>query len=364
MPKETIWDLAPHTGAKHEILTGYLKAWFPVLARYRGRIVLLDAFAGPGSYSNGEPGSPLLAIRTLLGHSYLDEMIANCEILMIFNEHDKKRFKALESAIENEQSTYANWPENLRVHAVNENFVNLAEDILEQLDGAQLAPTFAFLDPFGYRDVPMDLIARLLAYKRCELFIYFDYNSVSRFATAGNVDDALTALYGTDEFKDAPPAGDPDRPGFLLALYERQLREVCGFEHVQSFAMLNNQNKINNYMIFCTRSLKGLNTMKTAMWKVDPMGEYRFADRLANKPVLFGLTDPDMSPLRDALLDVFGGQSVRIEDIEEFVIAETPYLQSHIKRRTLVPMIDEGWARSSNMRRGQFPPGTIVTFAG
>lgn len=363
MPKDTIWPLAPHTGAKHEILTGYLKAWFPVLARYRGRILLLDAFAGPGSYTNGEPGSPLLAIRTLLEHSHLDNMISDCEILMIFNENHPERYEALQAAIDEERASYENWPSKLQVHAINENFVTLAEDILEQLDGAQLAPTFAFLDPFGYKDVPMELIARLLAYKRCELFIYFDYNSVSRFATAGNVDDALTDLYGTDEFMNAPPAGDPGRPGFLLALYERQLREVCGFEHVQSFAMLNQQNKINNYMIFCTRNLKGLNTMKTAMWKVDPLGEYRFADRLANQSVLFGTSDPDMSPLRDALLQVFGGQSIRIEDVEEFVIAETPYLVSHIRRRTLVPMIDAGLAWSSNLRRGQFPPGTLVTFA-
>lgn len=363
MPTQPIWDLAPHTGAKHQILTEYLKAWFPVLARYRGRIVLLDAFAGPGSYSNGEPGSPLLAIRTLMEHSYLENM-SNCEILMIFNEKDPERYAALEASVAEAEATYSGWPANLHVHTVNDDFVTLGEDILEQLDGRQLAPTFAFLDPFGYRDVPIDLIARLLSYQRCELFIYFDYNSVSRFATSGVVDDAFTALYGTDEFKNAPPAGDPGRASFLLALYERQLREVCGFEHVQSFAMLNQQNRIGNYMIYCTRSIKGLNTMKTAMWKVDPTGEYRFADRLANQPVLFGMSDPDTTPLQDALLEVFGGEDVRIEDIEEYVITQTPYLQTHIRRRTLVPMIDAGLASSSYPRRGQFPEGTIVRFAG
>ena len=32
-PKTTIWELEPHTAAKHEILRRYLQAWAPILSQ-------------------------------------------------------------------------------------------------------------------------------------------------------------------------------------------------------------------------------------------------------------------------------------------------------------------------------------------
>ena len=64
-PKETIWEAAPHTLAKHVILTSYLQAWFPILAKYNGRIVYYDGFAGPGLYSGGGEGDLPQVLRPL-----------------------------------------------------------------------------------------------------------------------------------------------------------------------------------------------------------------------------------------------------------------------------------------------------------
>lgn len=163
---DTVWDLAPHTRAKHKLLEKYLGAWFPMLTRYQGRVVVLDGFAGPGVYAGGEPGSPQIVLTTLLDHSHFDRM--SSEFLLVFNEQDDERFAALEDVI-GRLTEERGLPKNVRVITENESFPELAEDILEALDGQHLAPTFAFLDPFGYRDVPMELIKRLLAFDRCEL---------------------------------------------------------------------------------------------------------------------------------------------------------------------------------------------------
>ncbi len=66
----TRWKLEPHTAAKHEILRQYLNAWFPILGSQHERVVFLDGFAGPGIYEDGEPGSPIIALRTLLEHAF------------------------------------------------------------------------------------------------------------------------------------------------------------------------------------------------------------------------------------------------------------------------------------------------------
>jgi three-Cys-motif partner protein len=360
-PTTTHWDLHAHTKAKHDILVKYLGAWFPVLSKHNGRIFFLDAFAGPGSYSKGEPGSPVLALEALLKHSYASKMVA-CEFLFVFNEYNKGRFDALEARLDELRDISGGWPENVKVITTNDNFTDLATDVLDQLGEKNLAPTFAFLDPFGYRDVPIDLIRRLLSYRRCELFIYFDYNSVNRFGTAGVVDDHFEALFGTDEFKNAPPAGDPMRGQFFHDLYENQLKEVCGFEYVRSFEMVNSQGRTGNYLFFCTRNLVGLDRMKAAMWSVAPSGDYRFSDIMAGQPILFDV-DPDTTLLRDALQAEFAGRDVSITEVEEFTVAQTPFVTGHIKRRTLGPMQKAGEVQVVNhARKNSFPYGTILRF--
>ena len=62
--KDTVWELEPHTRAKHEILKRYLQAWVPILSLGRfPKVLYVDGFAGPGIYSGGEPGSPIIALR-------------------------------------------------------------------------------------------------------------------------------------------------------------------------------------------------------------------------------------------------------------------------------------------------------------
>jgi len=362
MPKDTIWALEPHTGVKHDLLKRYLAAWFAIMNKHNKRVVFMDGFAGPGAYESGEPGSPIIALTTFLDHSYSASM-TDTEYVFVFNEQDNLRHASLADLLEQERVRRGGWPENLRIVVENQNFRDVAEGILTGLGSKSLAPTFAFLDPFGYKDIPMSLIKRLMSYSRSELFVYLDINSLTRFATAGNVDEHFTALYGTDEFKDAPRDGAPGRKEFLHDLYARQLRSECGFEYVQSFEMVGANNKTINYMFFCTSNLLGLDKMKSVMWKSAPAGNYQFIDRLADQEVLFQ-DEVDVAPLRTELLRVFAGQSVSVDSLEDYVTARTPFVKSHV-RRTLVPLQKEGLISSPNQRkRGTFPTGTIVGFPG
>ncbi|MEQ4206291.1 three-Cys-motif partner protein TcmP [Actinopolymorpha sp. B9G3] len=351
----------PHTRAKHDLLVRYLGGWFPVLSKYRGRILFFDGFAGPDIYENGDPGSPTKALNTLLEHRF---KMSDCEFVFVFNEQDPDRFESLRERHKALTDSVGELPKNVTVHFLNENFVDVAEGILEQLErnGKQLAPTFAFLDPFGYKDIPIKLIQRFLAFERCELFIYFDFNSTMRFATAGNVDKRFEELFGTDEFKNAPPSGDPQRGPFLRDLYERQLKEVCQFPYVQSFEMVRPDNKVGHYLYFCTRNIKGLEVMKEAMWKVAPGGDFRFSDVLAGQPILFE-ENPDTSPLQANLLSHFAGRLVNIKEVQDYTLVYTPFALSHLKARTLAPMQREGMISSPNQqKKNTFPDGTLIQF--
>jgi three-Cys-motif partner protein len=361
---DTVWKLEPHTQAKHELLRRYLNGWYPILSRWNGRIVFLDGFAGPGIYENGEPGSPTVALSTLLDHSYYSNMSNNCEFLSIFNEADQKRAEKLQQVVDGLKAEYQPWPAKISILVVQNKFENTAEDLLATLEQqkANLAPTFAFVDPFGVSGMPMDLLRRLLSFDRCELFVYFNYNTVNRFATAGNIDSHLTSLFGTDEFKGVAGLKGANRKAFLHDLYQTQLINVCGFPYVQSFEMIKSTGHTGYYLFYGTRNIRGIQVMKEAMWKVAPGGDYMFSDLLAGQDVLFTPT-VDTLPLQAELARHFGGQTVSIEKIEEFVLINTPYAASHVKKLTLKPMQEEGWITSPNQRRrNTYPTGTLLTF--
>ena len=158
-----VWPIEPHTRAKHEILQNYLKAWFPILSRRSGRIVYLDGFAGPGVYSDGEHGSPAIALQTAVEHSLRERFQ---EIVFFFIEKNADRARILTQVL---KKRFPDLPKNMKYEVRGAAFAPTLEQVLDELErrGANLAPTFAFLDPFGFSGFPMKLIGRMMSYDKC-----------------------------------------------------------------------------------------------------------------------------------------------------------------------------------------------------
>jgi three-Cys-motif partner protein len=359
---DTVWDKASHTEAKHIILRRYLGAWFAIMGRFNSRILYLDGFAGPGVYTDGSPGSPLIALETLTQHSAFSPSV---EYVFLFNEDRADRIEELQKNVQ-----AMALPTNVRVHIESGKFEEVANSIIESLDEgkASLAPTFAFLDPFGPSGMPIDVVSRLLAAPKCELFCFFDLNHLIRFGTAGGASDAvMERLFGTDEFKNAPCSGK-QRENYFIDLFERQLRDVGGFPHTLSFVMKGMNNKPVCAMVYATRIPLGLGKMKEAMWKVDPSGGFSFSDRTAHDAPLFG-AEPDIDALAEELLDQFTTcRDVQIKTVEDFVVTGTGYCASHT-RRALRLLEDSGqvsvrMSSGGKRRRHTYPKGrTLLTFA-
>jgi len=139
-PRKKVWSIEPHTRAKHDLLSHYLRAWYPIIGRYSQRAVFIDAFAGPGVYEDGSPGSPIIALRTLLDHSAF-ATLRGCTYYFLFIESDKKRFAHLEAEI----TKLGALPANVQVMLRNSDFVTVADELASLIrDKKQgLAPTLA-----------------------------------------------------------------------------------------------------------------------------------------------------------------------------------------------------------------------------
>jgi three-Cys-motif partner protein len=364
MPKDSDpekWDYPPHTKAKHDILSSYLDGWYPIMSKYNSRVLFLDGFAGRGRYNNGEEGSPIIALKRLLDHHRFEYM-ADSDFVFMFVEANRENARSLSDEIDDFKSG-RRWPRNVVTHVINKPFDTTATEIIAYLEEqkAYLAPTFAFVDPFGYTGMPMDLLTDLLDHPRTELFVNFMAGWVHRFITRDHQEKPMRELFGMDVEEVLADFDGTDRVEHIRQVYGRQLQEKAGFDHVQSFEMKNKTGNTGYFMYHGTRHQLGVKLMKAAMWKVDPGGGYVFSDRLADNDVLF-VAEPDLRPLRAALLALFPRRSVAsIDEIEWSTLLYTPYRETHV-RSVLKPLESEGQITVSRPGKWGFPKGTVITF--
>lgn len=322
VPTTTLWELDPHTKAKHDILRRYLAAWFPILSTNSNRIVYVDGFSGPGRYKSGEVGSPVIALNLATNR----RKALSGEIVFWFIEERDDRVAHLRSELAG-----INVPSHFTVNIKPGKFHEWFNNILQSIDSAngQVAPTFAFIDPFGFSGIPFTIIEQLLRRDRCEVFVTFMVEAINRFLEhpEGKVRQRIVEAFGTEEaVQIAKGAGD--RVVKLRKLYQSRLQQVV--KYVRYFEMHDRQNRIQYYLFFATNNPLGHVKMKEAMWKVDPDGEFKFSD--ATNPNQLVLFEADATPtLVEQLRKEFCTKgTVTGRTVRKFVEDKTAFLKRHM----------------------------------
>lgn len=362
--KSTIWPIEPHTEAKHAILRKYLDAWLPIISRWNGRVLYIDGFAGPGEYKDGEDGSPIIAIKAILEHRQNHQM--SVEFNFLFIEDDNDRCEYLKSKLD-----ALKLPTKIKYQCIRGRFDKVVEDVLKKLEEekAILAPTFVFIDPFGYSGMPLSIIKEIMTNKKCEVLITFMYEEINRFLEVPNSETALDDTFGTTKWREVNKESDPNkRCYFLHDLYKEQLHNAADIEYVRSFKMKNSMNKTDYFLFFGTNDITGLKKMKEAMWRVDETGSFQFSDATYNpdQAFLFGM-EPNYVELKNLIIKKFKGKPVSVKVLENFIVTETSFTQNHYKRKILGEMeraipLEIRVQRKHGARRGTFLPETIVEF--
>jgi three-Cys-motif partner protein len=363
--KDTLWEMTRHTAAKHTILRKYLDAWIPILGggRYaREDLVLIDAFAGPGRYSTGEEGSPLLMLKAHLEHS--GEITASLHYFFI--EDDAERVAHLRREV-----AALTIPAAVAVEVIQGSFdvefPAVVDRVRKRFGG--LPPTFAFIDPFGASDLPVALSTPLLDVPRCEVLVYFPASFLARFGERPEFESIMNSVFSGGDWRAAfaPSISFEDRQRMLLDLFTDELRKRVPY--VRAFGITPKHESGGNtyYLVFGTANAKqGLRKMKDAMWKVDPVAGASFRDSTnADHPVLFE-EKPDFAQLEQMLRERFQGGWFTIEQAEQFTLHETPFRDNgHLKTPTLRPAEKRGDLevdRPAGAKAGSFTSGTKMRF--
>lgn len=353
-PKQTIWQLEPHTRAKHEILKRYLQAWMIILSQGRfPEILYIDGFAGPGQYAGGEAGSPIIAIDTALGHASR----LTAKVNFLFVEKDEERADHLK-----QQIALRTLPSNFNIIVEGGITFEAAFDKRHSqfVRNGRLMPTFAFIDPFGWKGTPFEIVRRIMAQRSCEVFINFMYEEINRFLNHPDQVANFNTFFGAAGWNLCLSEINPrSRNRCLHDLYMDQLHRTAGAKYVRSFEMSNERDVTDYFLFYVTNEILGLKKMKEAMWKADESGEFHFADSTnPNQFVLFEKA-PKLDVLKAQLLAAFAGKTVTVRAIEEFVVVNTAFRETHYKGVLKALETQTGQLAAVNpserRRAGQYP---------
>lgn len=359
----TVWTANPHTLAKHRILSGYLKAWMPILSRINDtaarnprEILFVDGFAGPGRYEKGENGSPVIAIKAALEHSHSFP----APVSFLFIERDEERFTELVKTINDLKPSISRSP---NINLLPPRLGDCDSELRKQLDLCQVkrrafGPALVFLDQFGYSAVAMDLIGRIMGNPQCEVFSYMNWNRLNPYMTDGTKWPGITRACGSECWQECLKLEGRAREKSFLDIYCKQLRSAGKSRFVWHFAMCGEGDQLLYWLFFCTNNIRGLEEMKKAMWSVNDEGTFRFSDG-DNPDQLSFFKGATQEWLAEHLYKKFIGNIQRVEEIREYVLVETP---CYLFKEALALLENAGKIQvtsSKSRRKGSFADDDI-----
>ena len=323
---EAYWrDYDGLQAVKHRILGTYLSKWFAILSSFRGQLLYLDCHAGRGRHTTGDPGSPILVLEQLLGHRLLSQILERVAIACHFFERNQSNADRLNQEI----ATLGPLHSRIRAHVHPTDYEAALSQVLDRLEsiGAELPPTFAFIDPYGFK-LSMRFMHRLLSAGRTETLINFMYRYVDMAVPRPAMAAILDELFGTADWRRLRGIDDK-RARFAASV--KLFSDQIAAKYVSWIVMRGDSGEVKYVLFHATNSLKGCRAMKQAIWAALPDGSFTAYERdRPEQGVLISAT-PDHDREVAALLEErFGGRTVKLfEDIYPVVDA-SPYRRIHV----------------------------------
>lgn len=329
-PTGDTWHRDPHTGAKHDLLRRYLQAWLPILFQTFPRITYAEGFAGPGIYTGGEPGSPVVALEVMHEHRQLLASMPTKAVHVVLVEEKLARQQRLVAELEAARLRLPGLPPNVVIHEpVRGDSAIVLPELLTDT-AAWGPPMLVFLDSFGGPDIRFDLLRRVAANRAGEVIATLSPSFLTRHGSdpthAASGDEAFGGTHWQQVLNERPQ----DKHRFLINAY-RQTMHLAGFAFVLAFEMVDEGGR-PLALLFATNNRLGLEKMKDAMWLVDPI--YGIGYRDPRDPAQLTLdigNQPDTAPLAGIIRENLSEEGSRtVDDLRRYALLETVYRPQHV----------------------------------
>ncbi|SFO49919.1 three-Cys-motif partner protein [Geodermatophilus obscurus] len=332
------WPREEHTGAKHDIYRRYLDRWFPILLAYSNAypsVTYAEGFSGPGVYSGGEIGSPVIAMQALIDNVPKTKGVAR----FVFIDDDKRCVdmlrKTLRTAFPDRPRSDAAMP----VRVIEGTCIDHLEAALDSIN-AWGQPIFANLDSWGNAPVPYKLLQRLAVNVSSEVIVTLFPQHFVRFVS--NLGEAGDEVFGGDPTWRTVNGLAPEAKSRHILTCYRQALKAAGFPYLLDFELIPKHGQ-PLYLVFGTGHPLGVKKMKDSLWEVDRAQGVGFRDpRDDQAETLFDMEEPQIGPLARLLEQKLRDSGrVRVEELRQFALFETVYRPEHVIR-ALKPLVDRG----------------------
>ncbi len=339
---DVLWEAVPHTLAKHRVYERYLSKWMPIMIHsWKGNVTYAEGFAGPGVYTGHEPGSPVIALRSLIGDPAIRTKAR--DVRFLFVEKDPRRAARLVLELEKVAAPVA--LSDLGRYGIDLEVIpgDYNPTLVDTLSShnAWGRPMLVVLDTYG-ASVRLELVRRIADNPSSEVIITFEPHHFSRFATSDRESHADT-VFGDPDWRRVADQEPEDKARWLVAKYRRVLVDA-GFLYVLTFELVRTGGH-SLFLIFGTTHVRGLQKMKEAMWEVDPVFGVQYRDPAdPNQQLLDIEPEPVTEPLRRELLQSLRrspDHAASVSELRRFALYETVYKESQVKP-VLDRMVDKG----------------------
>jgi three-Cys-motif partner protein len=330
--KNVPWGIEPHMRVKHALYRQYLSKWMPIMinGKWAGDITYAEDFAGPGVYLDGSPGSPVIAIESIVRDPALRTRSKN--VRFIFVDEDPRCTDLLKR-----QLIEAVKPVTLDgLKRVGMSVAISTDDYQPRLthmladQGAWGKPMLVVLDTFG-GGVKYDFVSRIAKNPSSEVLITFQPQYFSRFASADKITHG-DEVFGGEQWREVVRHPDDEKTKWIMEAYRRRLQDA-GFEFVLTFELVDVRGQ-SLFLVFGTGHLRGLEKMKEAMWEIDPINGVGYKDpKDPNQQLLDIEIEPNIAPLSRILLSRLQGmrEPVRLHELRQYALFDTVYKASQVR---------------------------------
>jgi three-Cys-motif partner protein len=260
---------------------------------------------------------------------------------MVFIEADKRRFEHLVERCNAFRALHGE-TDAIVIDLIHGHFSKEIATLHHRLNkrGSLSNSIFYFIDPFGVKGLPYDLLRLIQTVNRSEILLTFMYEETNRFLSSVEFEEHLDSLFGEVHWRALREISGQQRKRETVDYFKGRLLNA-GAKYVVAFEMRNARNATDYFLLFGTKSIRGQEVMKEAMWEVDRSGSYMFSDYTYSKgPMLIDPT-PDYAALQMQIAAHFvDRRQVSVAEIREFVLTQTSFLR--FMNEALRPLIARG----------------------
>lgn len=175
-----------HSKAKVLLLQKYLEKYLNIIANdgFTEKISIFDLFCGEGIYENDGEGSPVAILRTIKDLHFINKAKNKniAKIDLYFNDKNEFKIQKLREKIIERKLHYEEFG---KLNFRSKDYKEIVSSLSTYIQNLKNEKAFVFIDPYGYKEIRVSEIKKLLQSKKSEVLLFLPTQFMYRFNEKG-----------------------------------------------------------------------------------------------------------------------------------------------------------------------------------